>query len=645
MNIELNEIQQQIIDWANEYIGSDFQFREHQLESISNIVSNIVNENPNTHTQIIEAPTGSGKSLICIISAGVLQKYYKKSSYILCSDLYLWKQYSDFIESYPKINEIFGQLKGQTGNYNCSVNNEDMRHADCRMAKIAWSQLYDNKKARQNGYPCAIHCKYVQDRRKAQQSKITLMTYQLYFYMINVVKPRVNKLTDSHGRSVKAPFESRDIIFCDECHNIPGIVQGQYSPVIKLADLDKLIALYRYNQKFYANNLFAEAFLEEDAETNDTTREPLTNLNTIWKDDFALENEFKKLWKIMLNEKSSKEQDSIAIYDYCQLMLQFKATVDTIDDDIAIKRRNKVNLTKEDLANFKTASWWHNYCCHLSDFNTAIQDCGPQYLIKTNSKKNDTKEDIVTFNCVKEDYMCYKYLINTSENRVLLSATVGMKSSFDENLGIRFTGEESSLSKIPSTFDFSKSPIIFYNRYKLSFKEKEESMRKLKPIIYKMLQTNMKYFKGIIQTASYEFAKDLYNDAPLDLQCRMLIYNNSNEKSDFIEIHKKSHNSILVGPSLSEGIDLPGDLCRFIIILKVPYASLGDKLVKAKMELFPDWYKSDASNNIIQGIGRGNRSKDDWCLTYIMDACWGFLFLNTKEQYAPELQARIKTVY
>ena len=170
-------------------------------------------------------------------------------------------------------------------------------------------------------------------------------------------------------------------------------------------------------------------------------------------------------------------------------------------------------------------------------------------------------------------------------------------------------------------------------------------MRKLKPIIYKMLQTNMKDFKGIIQTASYEFAKDLYNDAPLDLQRRMLIYNNSNEKSDFIEIHKKSHNTILVGPSLSEGIDLPGDLCRFIIILKVPYASLGDKLVKAKMELFPDWYKSDASNNIIQGIGRGNRSKDDWCLTYIMDACWGFLFLNTKEQYAPELQARIKTVY
>ena len=90
--------------------------------------------------------------------------------------------------------------------------------------------------------------------------------------------------------------------------------------------------------------------------------------------------------------------------------------------------------------------------------------------------------------------------------------------------------------------------------------------------------------------------------------------------------------------------DLPGDLCRFIIILKVPYASLKDKLVKAKMELFPSWYKADASNTIIQGIGRGNRSKDDWCVTYIVDGCFGQLYAATKEQYPKELQDRIKVI-
>ena len=39
-----------------------FEFRPHQLETIYSIINNIVNKN--TETTIIEAPTGSGKSLL-----------------------------------------------------------------------------------------------------------------------------------------------------------------------------------------------------------------------------------------------------------------------------------------------------------------------------------------------------------------------------------------------------------------------------------------------------------------------------------------------------------------------------------------------------------------------------------------------------
>ena len=168
-------------------------------------------------------------------------------------------------------------------------------------------------------------------------------------------------------------------------------------------------------------------------------------------------------------------------------------------------------------------------------------------------------------------------------------------------------------------------------------------MQCLKPILYKLIE-NYKTYIVIIQTASYDLAKEFVKDAPKSLKNRFLLYENSLEKTDLIKQHKNSTNTILIGPSLSEGVDLPGDLCRFIIILKVPYASLADKLVKAKMNLFPDWYKSDASNNIIQGIGRGNRSKDDWCITYIVDGCFEQLYNVTKEQYPKELQNRIKFI-
>ena len=103
-----------------------------------------------------------------------------------------------------------------------------------------------------------------------------------------------------------------------------------------------------------------------------------------------------------------------------------------------------------------------------------------------------------------------------------------------------------------------------------------------------------------------------------------------------------SKNTILIGPTLVEGIDLPGDMCRFIIILKIPYPVIVDEYVKRKMELFPLWYNSTTSNIIIQGIGRGNRFKEDYCTTYILDACFLNLYNATKSQYAEELQQRIK---
>ena len=116
--ITLDEIKNNIIEWTYNNIDSNFKFREYQLESIMHIINSILNNE--RETSIIEAPTGSGKSLICIISAGVLSQYYNKKSYILCSDLFLWKQYADFIKAYDINN--FGYLKGSLGNYTCRMN-------------------------------------------------------------------------------------------------------------------------------------------------------------------------------------------------------------------------------------------------------------------------------------------------------------------------------------------------------------------------------------------------------------------------------------------------------------------------------------------------------------------------------------------
>ena len=113
----LDTIYEHIKEWAADNIGESFTFRQNQLEAIGYIINSVVNNKFKVNT--IQAPTGTGKSLICIISAGVLSKYYNLKSYILASDLYLWQQYADAIDKYHL--KEFGYLKGSQGNYYCKV--------------------------------------------------------------------------------------------------------------------------------------------------------------------------------------------------------------------------------------------------------------------------------------------------------------------------------------------------------------------------------------------------------------------------------------------------------------------------------------------------------------------------------------------
>ena len=77
---------------------------------------------------------------------------------------------------------------------------------------------------------------------------------------------------------------------------------------------------------------------------------------------------------------------------------------------------------------------------------------------------------------------------------------------------------------------------------------------------------------------------------------------------------------MLVSPSLGLGIDLKDDLARFQIVIKAPYLPLGDNRIKKLFELDKQWYSNKMLSNVVQQCGRGIRSKQDHCKTYILDA-------------------------
>ena len=163
-------------EWVKNKISKDFKFREYQLECIVKIIQNVLTHG--NHNYVVEAPTGSGKSLINIISAGVLADYFDVTSYILVSDLFLWEQYANFLNKHKKTG--IAMLKGKIGNYKCILNGEDITLADCTVAGLSWASMYNKNTIDKYGYDCAYTCPYVKARKKAVKSKVCLMTYQLF---------------------------------------------------------------------------------------------------------------------------------------------------------------------------------------------------------------------------------------------------------------------------------------------------------------------------------------------------------------------------------------------------------------------------------------------------------------------------------
>lgn len=638
------KIKSECLEWADKNLSmldSTFTFREHQLEAIISIIYNILNYDENDSSdnifnevkrhQCIEAPTGSGKSIMLITAASVLAEYYNKDSYILCSDLSLFKQYEDFV---LKMNLThIGYIKGQTGNYKCDYADCEYRNAPCKIKKVSYNTLFNDVMARGIGFPCAKKCKYILDRKRASKAHVIITTYQNYLYSV----------ATKEGQNNKSMKNAHEILFCDECHNIPTIVQGKFTPTISY-DLLKHI---EHTLNFILDNKDAEFI---DYKGQRTTFAILYKLkNKTIKYTYKVLKEYKKLIDFIIDYKIDKNNKNSYINIYNKIVELETELSFFYDASKNIQLYIKEQVEKELIPDYNKwreyydeTNYWANYMCYLHDFMTAIDETDFNYIIKTPIEYKDNDNNTYkgcNLQCAREDVIIQKHIFDTCNHIVMTSATIGSKSTICENFGTN----NIEFINIPSTFNFNNCPIYVNPRNKLNYSNKAKSL----PNILKQVEQILDGYNsvhGIIQTGNYEVMNYVINNIKEKYKKRLFYYNNTSEKREILEKFKNNSNSVLIGPSLFEGIDLPDDLCRFIIIMKVPYPCLGDELVQRKIELFPTWYNSQTSNYIIQGIGRGVRNKTDWAHTYILDGCFSYLYNITKQQYSSELQKRIKFI-
>ncbi len=422
--------------------------------------------------------------------------------------------------------------------------------------------------------------------------------------------------TDSHGLPLPGQFLLRDYIFCDECHNIPSIIQSRCKPVINYEDLKRLVNIYNYYKGLTTRQ-------KNNKLLNKISEEEITKL-------------FSEYWKQMLNKELDSYQNTILLLNYARKVVRYVSICgERIQKIFGTKLLNGYQLSDKEKEIYSEIAWLQNYNCFLSDFCTAIELSGFQHTYKQIGK------NCVTFGTVKEDGIIYYFLLRHATSGTLVtSATIGNTDSYKENCGYKFFGKQKVRSiSLDSNFNFDKSPIFIDLEYKMNYTNKKQVVIPMSAKVNIILKTH-KNMNGLIQTGSYENAKLLYN--LINDKSRILLYKDNKEKERFISMINDNTNYVLMGPTLNEGIDLPGKKCSFIIIEKVPFLSLGDKYVVNKMKIFKKWYNNVAATNIIQGIGRGNRFKDDSCDIYIIDGCFKRLFSYTKQYFPKFITDRFK---
>jgi Rad3-related DNA helicase len=85
---------------------------------------------------------------------------------------------------------------------------------------------------------------------------------------------------------------------------------------------------------------------------------------------------------------------------------------------------------------------------------------------------------------------------------------------------------------------------------------------------------------------------------------------------------KRSVAGVLVAPSMDRGVDLADDLCRVVVIAKVPFPYLGDRQVSARLHSpgGQTWYNVQTIRSIVQMTGRATRHSSDRSTSYILDS-------------------------
>lgn len=223
----------------------------------------------------------------------------------------------------------------------------------------------------------------------------------------------------------------------------------------------------------------------------------------------------------------------------------------------------------------------------------------------------EREDKLIKFTPLKVDKLS-QYIFNNADHVIIMSATIIDHKNFCKNLGIK----NYEYIEVDTEFDHTKAPIHVMVKQKLNYANLKEMLPTLAKQVTGILKEHHDQ-KGIIHTHTQYIADYIRDNVKGN---RLLCREAGVRNEEILDLHEKSDRpTVLVSPSMTYGVDLKGELAEFQILLKAPWLPTKEKRVEKMMKLDKQWYANKMLCTLVQACGRGVRSTDDECVTYILD--------------------------
>jgi len=484
---------------------------------------------------------------------------------MLCSTNTLSKQYDETFSELAKHNKYI-MIKG-ANNYPCSAlsqNGEEENAESC-----AWYSMVKSSEFADTICNHCDRCEFLNVKKRKNTIRHLTTNYSYFFV----------------DRMYTGKFEERDLVVWDEAHLIND--------------------LFSEHNAIYFSQKRMLAIAKELSET-------LSLVETdIAKTVMAIANDCTKKDKINETNYRAYLLGLQKVYEYAKTRGEAEA-----------EKALRANSMKRYTSMNKFVRKYEGLSCKISDFFTYEYD----HVFENKEDEESCSVKPVFVGAMMETLQC-------SNHNLFMSATIS-KNFLERTL--QLVPDKTKFIKLEPTFPRENKEVVFFDPLSLNFTslKNPDTVKALRKNVFKIVNKHVNEGdRGIILTPSFKLQNELVDEIKsLATSGKMKLFEHvQGTKLEITLASFKSYTgdlpAVLISPSIFEGIDLPGKLSKFQILVKAPFPSLGDKRMKYILDRYPDIYQQIMIMKAVQGAGRSVRSETDSAVTYCTDQnlsrAWG----------------------